>query len=190
MASRPLYQLGHGGIVMRASSASIATTASTSLRSQASAKRVTIWRSSLSPSARSVACCVRPGTRCSIALWARLQRAVDGDRRHLERLGGLPSREAEDVSQHEDGPLPRGQVLERGGEGELDALTLFVARVRAEHRGFDSELGVGVGLEPDRLGERLAEGYMWIGRWTVVDREHALGPLVDHAQAGVGGDPI
>ena len=56
MASRPLYQLGHGGIVMRASSASIATTASTSLRSQALAKRLTIWRSSLSPSVRSVAC--------------------------------------------------------------------------------------------------------------------------------------
>jgi hypothetical protein len=83
-----------------------------------------------------------------------------------------------------------GQVLERGGEGELDALTLFIARVRAEHGGFDSELGVGVGLEPDRLGERLAESYVWIGRWTVVDREHALGPLLDQAEAGVGGDPI
>ena len=81
-------------------------------------------------------------------------------------------------------------MLERGGEGKLDALTLFVARVRAQHRGFDSELGVGVGLEPDRLGQRLAESYVWIGRWTVVHREHALGPLLDHAQAGIGGDPI
>jgi hypothetical protein len=51
MASRPSYQLGHGGVVLRASSASIATTASTSLRSQASAKQLTMWRSSLSPSA-------------------------------------------------------------------------------------------------------------------------------------------
>jgi hypothetical protein len=87
-------------------------------------------------------------------------------------------------------PLPGGQVLDRGGEGELDALTLFVTRVRAEHQGFDSELGVGVGLQPDRLGERLAEGYVWIGRWTVVDWEHALGSLLAYAQAGVGGDPI
>jgi hypothetical protein len=119
-----------------------------------------------------------------------LERAVDGDRRHLERLGGLPGREAEDVSEHEDGSLPGGQVLEGGREGELDALTLFVARVRAEHRSVDSELGVGVGLEPNRLGERLAESYVGIGRWTVVDREHALGPLLDQAEAGVGGNPI
>ena len=47
------------------------TTASTSLRSQASAKRLTSWRSLLSPSARSVACCLWVGTPCSIALWAR-----------------------------------------------------------------------------------------------------------------------
>jgi len=71
--------------------------------------------------------------------------------------GGLPGREAEYVSQYEDGPLPGGQVLERGGEGELNALTLFETRVRAEHRGSDFELGVGVGLKPDRLRERLAE---------------------------------
>src|SRR4029453_2199026 len=83
-----------------------------------------------------------------------------------------------------------GQVLERGGEGEPDALTLFRARVRAQPRSFDSELGAGVGLEPNRLGERLAESYVWIGRWTVVDREHALGPLLDQAEAGVGGGPI
>ena len=83
-----------------------------------------------------------------------------------------------------------GQVLERGGEGELDALALLVARVRAEHRGFDSELGVGVGLEPDRLGERLVESHVWVGRGAVVDREHALGPLLDQAQAGVRGDPV
>ena len=54
------------------------------------------------------------------------------------------------------------------------SLTLFVTRVPAEDRGFDSELGVGVGLEPDRLGERLTERFVWIGRWTVVDREYAL----------------
>jgi hypothetical protein len=154
MASRPLYQLGHGDIVMRALSASIATTASTSLRSQASAKRLTIWRSSLFPSARSVACCVWAGTRSWIALWARCS-ALSTETGVISSASA--GREAEDVSEYEDGPLTGGQVLERGGEGELDALTLFVARVRAEHRGFDSELGVGVGLEPDRLGEWLAE---------------------------------
>jgi hypothetical protein len=61
---------------------------------------------------------------------------------------------------------------------------------RCSARGVESELGVGVGLEPDRLGERLTESYVWIRSWTVVDREHTLGPLLDHAQAGVGGDPI
>jgi hypothetical protein len=81
-------------------------------------------------------------------------------------------------------------MLARGGKSEPDAFTLFVTRVPAEDRGFDSELGVGVGLEPNRLGERLTERFVWIGRWTVVDREYALGPLLDQTQAGVGGDPI
>ena len=32
-----------------------------------------------------------------------------------------------------------GQMLARGGKSEPDALTLFVTRVPAEDRGFDSE---------------------------------------------------
>src|SRR4029450_14625 len=169
----------HGGIVMRASSASIATTASTSLRSQASAKRLTIWRSSLSPSARSVACCVWSGTRCSIALWARCS-ALSTETGVISSVSAVSRAEKPRTSRSMRTARCRaGQVLERGGEGEPDALPLFIARVRAEHRSFDPELGVGVGLEPNRLGERLAESYVWIGRWTVVDREHALGPLLD-----------
>jgi hypothetical protein len=46
---------------------------------------------------------------------------------------------------------PADRCWNAAANGELDALTLFVTRVRAEHRGFDFELGVGVGLEPDRL---------------------------------------
>ena len=128
------------------------------------------------------------GTRSSIALRARCS-ALSTETGVISSVSAVSRAEKPRTSEDQDGSLPGGQVLERGGEGELDALSLFVARIRAEQRGFDAELGVGVGLEPDRLGERLAESYVWIGRWTVVDREHALGPLLDQAQAGVGGDP-
>ena len=188
-ASRPLYQLGSGGIVILASSASIATTASTSFRSQASTKRSTISRSSSSPRRRSVACWVWLGQPLVDRLVRSLQRAVDGDRGRLEHLGGLPGREAEHVAEDQHGALPRGQVLERGDEGELDcsraARSARPGRPRPRVRA-----RVRVGLEPDRLAQRLAEAVVWVGRGRVVDREHALGPPLDRAQAGVGRDPI
>jgi len=49
--------------------------------------------------------------------------------------------------------LPRRQVLERGGEGELDALPLLVACVRTEQRGFESELGRRLAELRKRLGK-------------------------------------
>ena len=119
-----------------------------------------------------------------------LERAVDRDRGCLEHLGGLLGREPQHVTEDQDGALPGRQVLERSGERELDALPLLVACVRAEQCGVDSELRVGVRLEPDRLGKRLAESSVRVGGGPVVDRQHTLGPLLDHAQTRVGGDPI
>jgi hypothetical protein len=81
-------------------------------------------------------------------------------------------------------------MLQGGRERELDAFALLVPRVRAEEVGLEPELGVGERLEPDALGEPLGGPLVWIGRRRIVDREHAPGPLLDQAQAGVGRDPV
>ena len=70
-ASRPWNQVGYGGIVMAASSASMATTASTSVRSQAATNLSTILRSASSPRVRSVVCWLRSGSLASTVRWAR-----------------------------------------------------------------------------------------------------------------------
>ena len=90
---------------------------------------------------------LRTGRALALELRAGpLQGAVDRRDRGLEHLGGLPGAEAEHVAQEQHRALVGRQELERGDVGELDALALLVAQ----------EL-VGIGLDPDRLGQRLGE---------------------------------
>ena len=51
-----------------------------------------------------------------------LQGAVDRGDGRVEQLGDLGRGPAEHVAQDQDRPLAAGQVLDRGQEGELDAL--------------------------------------------------------------------
>ena len=86
-----------------------------------------------------------------------LQRAVDGRRRVVSSvLGDLLRREAEHLAQDQHRALRGGQVLERRDERQLDALALLVARLRGGVA--LREAGVGVRLDPDRLGQRLRPG--------------------------------
>ena len=119
-----------------------------------------------------------------------LQRAVDTRRGHLERRGRLARRVAEHVAEDEHGALARRQVLERRDEGELDALALLVARLRAGEPVLDAQRLIRIGLHPDRFDEGLGQSVPWVGRRGVVDRQHALGPALDRPQAGVGRDRV
>ena len=81
-------------------------------------------------------------------------------------------------------------MLQCGGERELDALALFVASVRPEQAALEPEPLVGVGLEPDRFGDRFGGAVVGVGRRRVVNRQHPLRPPLDRLQAGVGGDLV
>ena len=54
----------------------------------------------------------------------------------------------------------------------------------------DLEPLVRVGLDPDRLGDRLAGSLVGVGGGPVVDREDPLRPLADHVERGVGRDLV
>ena len=106
-----------------------------------------------------------------------LERAVDGGRRRLERLGDLGAREAEHVAQDQHRALARRQQLQRGDERELDALALLVLGVHH------------VGLDPHGLDERLGDGVVRVAGGAVVHRQHAPRAALDQLQAGVRRDP-
>jgi hypothetical protein len=82
---------------------------------------------------------------------------VDGGGRRVELLGDLAGREAEYVAQDQYRPLRGSETLQRGDERQLDALALLVARLRRQR----------VGLQPERLGERLPGSRL---RWRGVCR--------------------
>ncbi len=107
-----------------------------------------------------------------------------------QRLGDLLGREAEHLAQDQHRALGGRQVLERGDERELDALAPLVAGLGRGEAVLDAQDLVRVGLDPDRLDERLAGPDVGIGGRAVVDRQHPLGPPRDLVQAGVGGDRV
>jgi hypothetical protein len=81
-------------------------------------------------------------------------------------------------------------VLEGGDEGQLHALAPLVAGLGGGQPVLQAEALVGVGLQPDRLDQRLARTLVGVGGRPVVDRQHALRPPGDGVEAGVGGDPV
>ncbi len=86
-----------------------------------------------------------------------LQRAVDGCHRGVQRVRHLACREPEHLAHDERRALTRRQQLERGDEGQLDALALLVARGRSRESVCEAELSVRVRLDPGRLDERRVE---------------------------------
>jgi hypothetical protein len=118
-----------------------------------------------------------------------LQGAVDRRDRGVEQLGDLRCLPAEDITQHEDGSLLRGQVLQGGHEREPDRLArlgdfggVAVGRNHA---------GVGDRHDPRALGQLLAQqrgvGHL---RGTHV---HRAGPALlpaEHVEADVRHDAV
>jgi hypothetical protein len=78
-------------------------------------------------------------------------------------------------------------VLQGRDEGQLDALARVVARLG---RGEVLEPLVRIRLDPHGLHERRADLARRIHRWSVLDRQHALGAALDRRQARVRGDPV
>ena len=173
-----------------ASSASIATTVSTSFRSQASAYSSTISLQLLVAERAQRLLLALLGQLLLDRRAGALERAVDRGDAGVERLAGLLRRESEHLAQDQDGALVGGEQLEGRDERELDRLALLVARVGRGVAVLDAEGLVGVGLDPDRLDHRLADAAVRVGRRAVVDRQDALRAPLDRVQAGVGGDPV
>ena len=70
-----------------------------------------------------------PGKPRLGGLAGALRGAGDRGRGGVERGGYFPGRESEHFAEDEGRALPRGQMLQRGDEGQLDRLALFVARL-------------------------------------------------------------
>jgi len=118
---------------------------------------------------RSLACQVRPGAA---------QQAVDRHRRRVQHLGDLGRAERQHVAQRQHGPLPGGQELERGDEGEPHA---HPAR---DHVGRIADERVGRGLQPRhrRLGRRHLDAVV-VGRPAQPGRQRPPGARLQCRQA-------
>ena len=81
-------------------------------------------------------------------------------------------------------------MLEGGDEGQLHRFALLVARLRCGLDVLEPDPLVRIGLDPDRLHERLARGLVRVGRGAVVHRQHPFGAARDLVQRGVGGDRV
>src|SRR3984885_15285461 len=131
--SRPSYPKGIGGIAMKTSSVSRATSASRSADSHARANKATIASSAgaLAAGGRRLVA----GGRLLPALQAgagSFEGAVDRLDGHLQHPGHLAGAESEDVAQDEDGELARRKHLQGGHEGQRDGFALLVAGLRPE----------------------------------------------------------
>jgi hypothetical protein len=81
-------------------------------------------------------------------------------------------------------------VLEHGDERELDRLALLVPGVGACVALCQPERLVGVGLQPHRLDERLADLARNLDARTEIDGQDLLRPSRDRVQADVRRDPV
>src|SRR5207344_2854362 len=143
--SRPSYPNGSGGIAMKTSSVSRATSASRSADSHARANMATIASSAGEPAAG--------GGWWPAALQASagsFEGAVDRLDGHLQHAGYLAGVESEDVAQDEDGHLARRQHLQGGHEGQRDGFGLLVAGLWPER--------LVDGVLEERVRERLQPG--------------------------------
>ena len=176
-SSMPPYQLASGGIDQATSSVSIETTRV----DVAAAHRLHVLLDDLPHAGVAERAqgdlLAALGQALVDGLAGPLQGAVDRGDGGVERLAHLLGGEAEHLAQDQDRALARRQVLHRGDEGELDRLALLVGGVGRGVAVLDLERLVGVGLDPDLLGDRLA-------RRLVADRPSARTPPAAAAACG------
>ncbi len=125
--------------------------------------------------------------RCSVRVRA-LDRAVHRGDARVEQLGHLGRLPLQHVTEHQHGPLPSGQVLQRGDERQADRLT------RLHDLG-----GIACGQDPV-VGDRQDPGGLRKRLAEVLDRRrlrrpqvHRAGPPFlarQHVEADVRRDPV
>src|SRR6478609_2164530 len=115
--SRPSYPNGSGGIAMKTSSVSRATSALRSADSHARANLATIASSAGEPAAG--------GGWWLEAGAGSFERTVGRFEGHLQHAGYLAGVESKDVAQDEDGDLAWWQQLQGGHEGQRDGFGLL-----------------------------------------------------------------
>jgi hypothetical protein len=81
-------------------------------------------------------------------------------------------------------------MLQRGDERELHGLTLLIASVGRGKPAPDSDLLVGIRLEPNRLDDGLRRRIVAPDRTSAVDRQSSFGPSSEHVQTHIGGDLV
>ena len=117
-----------------------------------------------------------------------LEGAVDGGDRRVEELRDLGRLPLQDLAEDQDGPLARGEVLERRDEREADRLPQFRHGGRIAGHGQDA--AVRDRLDPGDLRERRTErGIGGQGR-SQVHRPGPSFPSSEHVEADVRGDAI
>ena len=187
--SRPSYSNGIGGIDMKTSSVSRATSASRSADSHARTNFATI-ASSAGESAAGGGSRSAVGGRSALQAGAGpFEGAVDRFDGRVEHVGHLVGVESEDVAQDEHGELARRQDLKGGHEGQRDGFGLLVAGLRAgRHVDRALEEGVGIRLEPHDLAEPGRLGRFNLGHVPLLGRASA--GRAARVEAPVGGDPV
>src|SRR6266536_370243 len=186
--SRPSYSKGIGGIDMKASSVSRATSASRSVDSHARTNFATIASSAGESEAGGGSRSSVMGRRCCRLARARL-RALDRLDTRVQHVGHFVRVESENVAQDEHGELARRQDLQGGHKGQGDGFGPLVAGLRAERRVDGTlEQGVGKWLEPDDVAEPGRLGRFNIGHVPLLGQPSAGRP--SRVEAPVGGEPV
>ena len=172
IASRPSYQDGVGGIVMRASSLRRAATAfgvALLERLHQPGQQRLLALTDGKPASQSAS---RFGSRCARVACARCS-ALLTEAARLERRRSLAPPTIRGVAQDQDGALPRREVLDRCQEGELGRLPGDQHGVGPGLAGRDVvEQPFGIGLEPRHV-ERRQRRRCRVGRSRHVGRQEA-----------------
>ena len=135
-----------------------------------------------------MACWLSSGSLSATVLRARCSRLLTAGTLVSSASATSRAEKPEHLAQEQHGALRRRQVLDGCDEGELNALALFVARVR-RGKALVRRLA-RVGLDPDRLRERLAEAAVRVGGGQLLERQRALGAARDRVERRVGGDLV
>ena len=189
-ASRPSIHCGIGGIAKVALSTSIATIASMSRLSHALTYAHELAQPVVPQLARGLLLAARR-SRSSTVSRGSLDRAVDRRRRSCRASRRPRAAEKPSTSRRtSDRALVGGQVLQRGDEGELDALALLVARLGCRSSALDAERFVRLRLEPDSSSTGAPGPVAGRRRRAVVDRQHPLRTLLERVEAYVRRDPV
>jgi hypothetical protein len=118
-----------------------------------------------------------------------LQGAVDRGGRGVKQAGDLSRPPCQHVAQDQHGPLPWGEVLEGGNQGQPQALSCL-------HDGGGvgrplSQQAVGDGLEPWHLRQPWVKGpFRVVARAAQPGRQRPAGGTLQRSQRRCGRDPV